>query len=187
MAWNTGTDPMDAVEGALRARSWKYQRADSQIMTGCAMPAQDCAYQFIRIRNLVDRQTLSFQFTPGFGPERAMAALLAGRPPMLCIDERVGFSPQQVALACALLTNENYDIILGSYARDESDGEIQFKIALPYRDSKVTEAQAEWCIGIGTSSAMAIVRELRAALGTLSPDGASTAMPAGSVEVPAEL
>ncbi len=157
-------DPLDVVEEALKRRGWKYQRLDAQtILTGVVTASQ--RFYFIAIRHESDKRTVLLLFNPLRGAAQAIQALTAGRPPILRIHPDEGYSGQQVAEVCEKLMHQNYRIVLGCFERDERDGEIRFRIAIPYRDTNLTVEQVNWCIDIGVHTLEAAMSEIEKVIG----------------------
>jgi hypothetical protein len=60
----------------------------------------------------------------------------------------------------------NYQIVLGCFERDERDGEIRFRIAIPYRDTNLTVEQVNWCIEIAIGTMDAFMPEIENVVGS---------------------
>jgi hypothetical protein len=145
-------DPMNVVENALRNRNWKYARLDANTILTGVQTVSGRVY-FIAIRHEVQRRTVLFLFNPLIrGAADALQALAGGRPPFLRVHTNEGHSSQQVAEICQSLMYMNYQIVLGCFERDDSDGEIRFRIAVPYCDTKLTVAQVDWGIDVAVST-----------------------------------
>jgi hypothetical protein len=144
-------DPVATVEGALKKRSWKYGKPDGEsIITGVATASgHNC---FISIRHVGDRKTVVFLFNPTTGMADALLAVTTGRLPFFRVHQAAGHSEDQVRNVCEILVNENYRIMLGDFERDHNDGEIRFRIALPYQDGELTADQVNWCIDIAVTT-----------------------------------
>jgi len=151
-------DPMDVVESALGKRGWRYQRVNPQIIiTGVAgLAGHGC---LIAIRHEEDKRTVLFLFNP--------VKESGGTHQPLKIHPEGGYTSDQVAKACEVLMGQNYRIVLGSFERDPSDGEIRFRIALPYRDTGLTVEQVNWCIDIGIGTLGRVIPELERELGPM--------------------
>jgi hypothetical protein len=150
--------PMDIVELTLKARSWKYVRIDSEaIMTGFATSNGNC---FLLVRHDKERNTLLFLCNPAKAPVAALEALSSDQPPILRIHEKNGSSPEQVNRVNEFLLHQNYRLLLGAFERDASDGEIRFRIALPFPDGAPTQKQVNWCIEMACSTVSQTMQEL---------------------------
>lgn len=148
-------DPMDVVEQALQARPWRYTRIDAQtVISGVTTPSG--RHYLIAVRHEVERRTLLFLTNPVKGPADGIPALVAGRAPLFFVHPSAGHTADQVARVCEALMDENYRLLLGCHERDQSDGEIRYRIALPYRDTAITIEQVNWCVdvGVGTMEVM---------------------------------
>jgi hypothetical protein len=162
MAWFRH-DPMDTVEKALKNRGWKYQRVDSKtVLSGFALQQYTC---FVGIQHEEERKTLVFLFHPARTPMEVFQAVTAGGHPFVRVHTSMGHSEEQVAQVCALLLHENHSMLLGSFERDEADGEIRFRVALPYRDVHVTVEQVNWCVEIGVFALDSGMQKIQAILG----------------------
>jgi len=145
------SDPLDAIEGVLKKRKWKYLRVDGEtIMTGVAIPpARLCT---LTIRHELDRKTVIFLCNVMRSPMDALRAIAGGKPPVMRVHTDAGHSPAQVGSVCDCLLHLNYGMLLGSFDRDQTDGEIRFRVAIPYRDSRLSAEQAGWCIDVAMIS-----------------------------------
>ncbi len=153
---------MDTVEKAMKQQGWKYLRADERtVVSGFATPRHYMAV----VRHDTGRQTLLFLFVPLQVGDLGLAQLVAGAPPLFRVHTTAGHTSDQVARVCEILLRENYRMLLGNFERDPQDGEIRFRIALPFRDGSVTTDQVLWCLRIGLESADAGMREVQNALG----------------------
>jgi hypothetical protein len=81
-----------------------------------------------------------------------LQAVAGGHQPFVCIHPTAGHTTDQVAQVCELLLEQNFQLALGSFERDHVDGEIRFRIALPYCNSYITSEQVIWCLEIGVAS-----------------------------------
>ena len=137
-------DPMDAVEEAMKRRGWRYERMDKQTIVTGVTTARNNRY-FILIRHEEDRRTVLFLFTP-VSDESGGGMLGRVGPGLRGIHTSGGYTSEQVSQACQLLMHHNYRILLGNFERDNSDGEVRYRIAIPYRDSTFTAEQVNWAI-----------------------------------------
>lgn len=146
-------DPTDEVERALKKRAWKYLKVDDQtIITGVGGLPSGYTY-FISIRHEGERKTVLFLFNPlEKDSAHAFQSAAAGRPPVMRVHPTAGHSGEQVAGVCEILMHRNYGIVLGNFERDCRDGEIRFRIPLPYCDTNLTVEQVNWCIEMATST-----------------------------------
>ena len=159
-------DPMNVVEDALKGRDWKYARVDANTILTGVQTASGRVY-FIIIRHEDGKRTVLFLFNPLIrGAADALQALAGGRPPFLRVHTNEGHSSQQVAEVCQSLMHKNYQIVLGCFERDERDGEIRFRIAIPYRDTSLTVEQVNWCIDIATGTMEAVMSEIEKMIGS---------------------
>ncbi len=141
------TDPLDTIEGALKKRNWRYLRLDEEtIMTGVAL-APTKVYS-LSVRHDPERKTVVFLCSPLNSPLDALKAIASGRPPVMRVHPDAGHAQGQVAAVCNCLLNLNYGMLLGNFERDETDGEIRFRVAVPYRDARLSSEQACWCIDV---------------------------------------
>jgi hypothetical protein len=173
MMWFGGkSDPMGVVENALKARSWKYVRSDdATVMTGVHLPSG--WFCGIAARNEAARKTVLFIFSPIKESEAAVQAMSAGRIPFFKLHPAAGHTAEQVAGACALLMFRNYRMLLGNFERDHTDGEVRFRVALPYRDTTLTLDQVHWCMEIALESLVVTLPRLEGFLnGSLSLEAA---------------
>lgn len=151
-------DALDVVEARLKAQDWKYQRVDDRtIVTGCRAGAGAVIMYF---RNETGKRALLLMANALPSAGNAFSALEAGRPPVVCVHTKAGYSEQQVQRVCENLLARNYRFAVGGFERDPSDGEIRFRIGLPYRDSLPTEDQIEWCIGATAEAMSEFLRDL---------------------------
>jgi hypothetical protein len=159
-------DPMNVVEDALRRRGWKYVRLDADtILTGVQTASR--RLYFITIRHEEQKRTVLFLFNPLIGSAAdAFQTLAGGQPPFLRVHTNEGHSSQQVAEVCQSLMYMNYQIVLGCFERDERDGEIRFRIAIPYRDTNLTVEQVNWCIEIAIGTMDAFMPEIENVVGS---------------------
>ena len=156
------SNPMDTCERSLKERGWKYQRSDANtIVTG--MTGQEGRSYYFSIRHDEQKKTLLFLFNP-LRPDTE-----ATRP--LLIHTSAGLTEDEVAEIVALLMDENYRMVLGSFERDESDGEIRFRIALPYRDASPTLEQVNWCMMIAIATSEHVTAKVVSKLGESSSSG----------------
>jgi hypothetical protein len=140
-------DAMDVVEKGLQLRGWKYDRvAPDMIKTG--VHSQSGRNYSIIIVHEADKRTLVFLYNPMRPLEDIPQAVAQGRLPVMQVHTEKGQTASQVAGVCEILLQENYRIVLGAFERDARDGELRFRIALPYRDTEPTPVQVNWCIDI---------------------------------------
>lgn len=151
-------DPLDVVESRLKAQGWKYARVDERtIVTGFRAGTGGVLLHF---RNEAGKRVLLLMANGLPDAASAFAALEAGRPPVLCVHTKVGYSEPQVQRLCENLLERNYRFAVGGFERDPSDGEVRFRIGLPYRDSLPTEEQIEWCIAATAEAMSELLRDL---------------------------
>lgn len=145
------TDPMSVVQQALDARHWKYQRVDSEtIVTGVNTPLGS---RFLLVfRHETDKQTVVLLVNEVGDPTAMLQAISQGNLPVLQVHVNRGHTEQQIAGVCQILLHQNYRMVLGAFERDARDGEIRFSIALPYRNSSLTQEQVNWSLEIAVSS-----------------------------------
>lgn len=154
-------DALDVVEARLKAQDWKYSKLDDRtILTGFRAGAGAALIQF---RNEPGKRALLLMANALPNAGNAFSALEAGRPPVLCVHTKAGYSEQQVQRVCEDLLARNYRFAVGGFERDASDGEIRFRIGLPYRDSLPTEDQIEWCLGATAEAMSELLRDLGSA------------------------
>lgn len=160
---------MGVGERALNERNWKFQRPDDRtIITGVRTLAG--RQYIIVIRHEVEKQTMVLLFVPLSGEEGPPQERRVRLHPM------VGWTEDQLAGAGRILLHYNYRIVLGGFEVDANDGELRFRIALPYRDAKLTTKQVNWCIDIATGTLDVFMPKLEGFLnGTLSVDDAIAA------------
>lgn len=158
-------DPLDVVEEALKRRKWKYERVDAYtILTGVA--AQSGHPYFIVIRHEEQKKTVLFLFNPLLkSADDALRILAAGKPPFLRVHTDEGHSTQQVSDLCQFLMHQNYRIVLGCFERDERDGEVRYRIAIPYRDTSLTIEQVYWCIDVAVGTLEATMPDMKRIIG----------------------
>ena len=150
-------DVLEVAEAALKARDWKYSRMNERtILTGCRAGA---ASLLIVIKNEPGKRALLVMGNAIVGNTDPLASLSAGSLPLLRVHSGAGHSAQQVAKACDHLLRRNYEFAVGAFERDPSDGEIRFRIGLPYRDGMPTEEQIEWCIASTLDAMSNLLRE----------------------------
>jgi len=160
---------MGVVEQALKRMGWRYIRVDDDaILTGVGLPSG--YHTLILIRNDEARRTMLFLFNLSSSTDidQMMRGMLSGHPPIMMVHPARGHTEEQVAEVCELLMYWNYRIILGNFERDQSDGEIRFRIAFPYRDSTLTVDQVIWCVSIGCSILNEAVPEIEKVIGGVS-------------------
>ncbi len=158
-----GKKPMEIVEAVLKARAWKYGRLDNDtIITGFGTPLGNC---FLSVRYDQERKTLLFLFNPVKAALGAFEALAAGQAPFLQIHEKSGHSEEQVNKLNEFLLHQNYRLLLGAFERDASDGEIRYRVSLPFPDGSPTSQQVNWCIDMGSSTVIKTMQELGAFTG----------------------
>lgn len=151
-------DVLEVVEARLKAQDWKYTRADERtILTGFRAGAGAVLIQF---RNEPGKRALLLMANALPSAGNVFAAMEAGRLPVLCVHTKAGYSEQQVQRVCESLLARNYRYAVGGFERDPSDGEIRFRIGLPYRDSLPTEDQIEWCLGAAAEAMAELMRDL---------------------------
>jgi len=144
-------DAMDVVEKGLQLRGWKYDRADrTMIKTG--VHSQSGRNYSIIILHEEDKRTLLFLYNPMRPLDEIPAAIAQGKLPVMQVHAEKGQTSADVAGVCQILLQENYRIVLGAFERDARDGELRFRIALPYRDAEPTPAQVNWCIDVAIST-----------------------------------
>jgi hypothetical protein len=158
------SDPLEVVEGVFKKRNWKSTRMDDQtILTGVGLsPAR---VFLLSIRHEPERKTVVFLCNFLHGPAQAMQAVAAGQPPVLRVHRDAGYTSQQVSGVCELLLHLNFEMLLGSFERDNADGEIRFRVSLPYRDIRLSSEQVNWCIDIITISLDNGMRKMEELLG----------------------
>jgi hypothetical protein len=155
-------DPMNTVELAMKKHGWKYHRMDSRtILTGFGAPGHT---HLVGIRHEEDKQTLLFLFHPSRSSADILKAVITGQQPFIRVHPAAGHTAEQVAQVCELLLQLNFEMALGSFERDQSDGEIRFRIALPYRDTSLTAEQVSWCLELGLASAAIGMQKIDAIL-----------------------
>lgn len=151
-------DALEVVESRLKAQGLKYSRHDERtVITG--FRAGDGAI-VVYFRNEPGKRALLLMANALPSATDALAALAAGRLPALCVHTKTGYSEQQVHRICENLLERNFRFAVGGFERDPSDGEIRFRIGLPYRDSLPTEEQVEWCLGATVEAMSALIRDL---------------------------
>jgi hypothetical protein len=152
-------DPMSVVEGALKERNWRYMRSSAGgILTGVG---EDGRSVTIAIMNDEERKTLLFQMHPTVGREASLlSGIMSGRPPFMRVHVTAGITAAQVAHVCEMLLDRNSQMLLGSFDRNASSGELRLRIALPYRDGPVTMEQVSWCVDIGAQSTYMVMLEI---------------------------
>jgi hypothetical protein len=152
------SDPLGGAEAALSERGWKFSRLDADfIVTGFAISG---AKVLIQIRNEPRKRALLILANPLVGNLDPIAALQAGTLPFLRIHAAAGHSSEQVARACEHLLRRNYEISIGAFERDPSDGETRFRVALPYRDALATQEQVAWCVETTVHSMAELLSDL---------------------------
>jgi hypothetical protein len=151
-------DALEVVESRLKAQDWKYTRVDERtVLTGFrAGPGA----VLLHVRNEPGKRALLLMANALPSAGNAFAALEAGRPPVLCVHAKTGYSEQQVQRVCENLLARNYRFAVGGFERDSSDGEVRFRIGLPYRDSLPTEDQIAWCIAATAEAMSEFLRDL---------------------------
>jgi len=131
-------DPIGVVEQALKQRGWKYHKPDPlAILTG----VKSRRSHLILVRHDAERKTLLFLFAP---TDRNDAPLH--------VHSSRGHSQEQIGGVSEILAHRNFTMLLGSFERDATDGELRYRIAIPYRDTNLSTQQAQWCIDIGIGS-----------------------------------
>lgn len=159
-------DALEVVEARLKAQDWKFARLDERtILTGFRAGAGAVILTF---RNEPGKRALLLMANALPSEGNAFASLEAGRPPVLCVHTKAGYSAEQVQRVSENLLARNYRFAVGAFERDPSDGEIRFRIGLPYRDSLPTEDQIEWCLGAMAEAMSELLRDL-AGLGVGKP------------------
>jgi hypothetical protein len=155
--------PLKVVEEALRRRKVKYQRmSDDLVLSGFLL--DDVTYM-LAIRSDLERKTLIFLVNPTRSPENKLQTIGAGSDPMLRVHTAAGQTEEQVNRVCELLLHTNYEMLLGNLERDRSDGEIRFRVALPYRDKDVSVEQVDWCVDIAVASCARAVGQILEIIG----------------------
>ncbi len=150
---------MDVVQAALEARAWKFHRAnEDMLLTGVDLGAVKA---LIRCQHEQSKRALLILVNPVAGDGGLSSS---GPPPFMHIHTRAGQSATQVAQVCELLLRKNYEISVGAWERDPADGEIRYRVALPYRDAIPTQEQVSWCIDAAASSIADLTRELTGVL-----------------------
>lgn len=156
-------DPMKVVEEHLSARGMKYLRTGAEtIMSGTLTPV---GMVMTIIRHELSKESLLFLFLPTKAPMQALEAISGGNLPLLQVHARAGHSGEQIARVCEHLMHKNYETFLGSFERDNSDGEIRFRVALPYRNTTPTPEQVGWCLDIGFATLTHGIIEINEILG----------------------
>lgn len=159
-------DVLAVVEAALTARDWKYQKADDQtILTGFRAGSTTAVILF---RNELGKKALLVMAHLLTGGDNPLAAMASGRLPFMRVHTNSGYSEQQVAKVCEYLLRKNYEFAIGAFERDPSDGEIRFRIGIPYRDGEITAEQIEWCVAMMADALAQLARELGDAGGARS-------------------
>ena len=157
------SDVMSAVETAMKQRAWKYARVDREtVLTAVTVGA---GAVFIQIRNDEARRTLLFLMGPTKGAGAMVQAVMSGMVPFLRVHVKAGHSEAHVAQVCEALLALNYRSLLGNLERDDTDGEVRLRVAVPYRDTAVTAEQVNWCVDIGVGSLSVAVTKIEEILG----------------------
>lgn len=145
MWFKTKSSPLDAVEQALQKREWKFYRVDEKtVLTGVATSLERS--YMIGIRHEPERRSVVLLFNRVLG--KAGVAEAAANRPYFRVHSSAGHDRATVAEVDELLMDRNFTTLLGNFERDRSDGEIRFRITLPYRDAPLTADQVNWCIDV---------------------------------------
>lgn len=144
-------DALSVIEKALAGRGWKYKKeSDGAIQTGISSKRD----YFIVVHAEKERKTAVFLFVP-----------LDRDDKLLRVHVAHGHSREQVAGVCEIITHLNFSALLGCLARDFSDGELRFRIAVPYRDTSLTVDQVNWCLDVGVGYLDSVVPKIERYLG----------------------
>jgi len=167
------------IEEYLRRKGWKYVRMDDYVLTGLTSPSG--RHYLIVVKVDRDRKTVLFLFNPVKRPPDALASVAVGGTFMVKVHPDQGHSPQRVAEVCEALMHWNYTILLGSFERDHRDGEIRYRVAVPYRDTDFTFDQFNWCVLVSISTLDRVMPRIeKLADGDISLDDALGEGPAPS-------
>jgi len=141
---------ISTIEKCLKEKGWKYLKVDDNtIFTGTGTPTG--RFYGISVRLLTEKQTVLFLFNPLKRRVDILEAIGTGSG-FLKFHANEGHSSEIVAHACEILSHWNFGLVLGNFERDQTDGEIRYRVAVPYRDGQLTCDQFHWCIvvSIGT-------------------------------------
>ena len=153
---------LDVAEAAFKSLGFKYARVDEKtILSG--VRAGDSAVSII-LRNETGKSCLLVMSNglPG-ATASALATLGSSGLSMLQVHSRAGYSSDQVAKVNEHMLKKNYEFSVGAFERDPSDGEVRFRIGLPYLDGQLTEEQIKVCIGLVVSAMTDFMREIERA------------------------
>lgn len=139
-------EPIAAVAEALTKRGFKFHQPDSKTII-CSFGGAESILMIVKDEE--EKKSLLFLFIPMKGSLHPLAEIVSGRMSLFRIHTNAGYTSDQVAKTCEFLMQQNYEMFLGAFERDASDGEIRLRVALPYRDCSPTRDQAGWCIDTG--------------------------------------
>ena len=106
----------------LTARGWKYTRHDDDKVITLNMRGDDLPIEMILFVK----------------EKQQVISLLSPIPSKAPEDKRID--------AAVAVNVANYGIVCGSFDYDISDGEIRWRITLPYRDAAITKDQVEYLV-----------------------------------------
>ena len=106
----------------LTARGWKYTRHDDDKVITLNMRGDDLPIEMILFVKEKQQVVSLISPIPSKAPE----------------DKRID--------AAVAVNVANYGIVCGSFDYDISDGEIRWRITLPYRDAAITKDQVEYLV-----------------------------------------
>jgi len=144
-------DALSVVEKALSGRAWKYKKENDAMIQTAVGSKRD---YFIVIRVEKERKTALFHFAP-----------LDRDDKLLRVHAALGHSREQVDGVCQLIAHLNFRALLGSLERDFTDGEMRFRISVPYRDGSLTVDQANWCLDVGVGYLDSVIPKIERFLG----------------------
>lgn len=182
-----GKDPMDSVVQALEACGLRPKQEQRYRILVDRRIEGESGCQEITIEHHADSREISFCFRPVQSWERRVTRIREGRSLRMCVHGEAGYSDEAVAAVCGMLLSENYRAPLGAFARDDRNGELVFRVTIPYADGGVTKEQAEVCLDVGKRAFHGIVEHIEERAARPSPPRPSYAPHPRIHEVPTEL